>query len=73
MDLSPIGMGTGGKKGKGNGKGDKSGKPKECECRKFSAALKKKAVQPDRRWRGGGPRDGQEGLLAERGPHGRRG
>ena len=41
------------------GKGDKSAKPKECfycgkpghnksECRNFSAALKKKPVQPDR-------------------------
>ena len=59
MDLSPLAEGTGGKKGKGKGKGDKTRKPKECfycgkpghnksECRNFSAALKKKAVQPDR-------------------------
>ena len=57
MDLSPLGKGKGGKKGKG--KGDKSAKPKErfyCgkpspnkhECRYFSAALKKKSVQPDK-------------------------
>ena len=57
MDLSPLGKGKGGKKGKGNGKGDKSVKPKECfycgkpghnknECRNFSAALRKKSVQP---------------------------
>ena len=59
MDLSPLAEGKGGKKGKGKGKGDKTRKPKECfycgkpshnksECRNFSAALKKKAVQPDR-------------------------
>ena len=53
MDWSPLG------KGKGKGKGDKSAKPKECfycgkpshnksECRNFSAALKKKSVQPDK-------------------------
>ena len=49
MDLSPL----------GKGKGDKSVKPKECfyfgepchdknECRNFSAALRKKSVQPDK-------------------------
>ena len=49
----------GGKKGKGKGKSDKSVKPKECfycgkpghnknECRNFSAALRKKSVQPDK-------------------------
>ena len=59
MDLSPLGKGKGGKKGKGKGKGDKSAKPKECfycgqpghnknECRNFSAALRKKSVQPDK-------------------------
>ena len=58
MDLSPLGKGKGGKKGEGNDKGDKSVKPKECfycgkpghnknECRNFSAALRKKSVQPD--------------------------
>ena len=57
MDLSPLGKG--GKKGKGKGKGDKSVNPKECfccwkpgnnknECRNFSAALRKKSVQPDK-------------------------
>ena len=57
MDLSPLGKGKGGKKGKGKGKGDRSAKPKECfycgkpghnknECRNFSAALRKKSVQP---------------------------
>ena len=57
MDLSPLGNGKGGKKGKSNGKGDETTKPKECchcgkpghsksECRNFSAGLKKKAVQP---------------------------
>ena len=44
MDLSPLGKGKGGKKGKCKGKGDKSVKPKEC----FSAALRKKCVQPDK-------------------------
>ena len=55
MDLSPLGKGKGGKKGKSKGKGDKTTKPRECfycgkpghsksECRNFSAALKKKAV-----------------------------
>ena len=59
MDLSPLGKGKGGKKGKGKGKSDKSAKPKECfccgkpghnknECRNFSAALRKKSVQPDK-------------------------
>ena len=59
MDLSPLGKGKGGKKGKGKGKADKSAKPKECfycgksghnknECRNFSAALRKKSVQPDK-------------------------
>ena len=59
MDLLPLGKGRGGKKGKGKGKGDKSAKPKECfncgkpghnknECRNFSAALRKKSVQPTR-------------------------
>ena len=57
MDLSPLGKGKGGKKGKGKGKGDKSAKPKFCcgkpghnknECRNFSAALRKKSVQPDK-------------------------
>ena len=59
MDLSPLGKGKGGKKGKGKGKGDRSVKPKECfycgkpghnknECRNFSAALRKKSVQPDK-------------------------
>ena len=59
MDLSPLGKGKGGKKGKGKGKGDLSAKPKECfycgkpshnknECRNFSAALRKKSVQPDK-------------------------
>ena len=49
MDLSPL----------GKGKGDKYVKPKECfyfgepchdknECRNFSAALRKKSVQPDK-------------------------
>ena len=58
-DLSPLGKGKGGKKGKGKDKGDKSVKPKECfycgkpghnenECRNFSAALRKKSVQPDK-------------------------
>ena len=56
---SPLGKGKGGEKGKGKGKGDKSTKPKEClycgkpdhnknECRNFSAALRKKSVQPDK-------------------------
>ena len=59
MDLSPLGKGKGGRKGKGKGKSDKSAKPKECfhcgkpghnknECRNFSAALRKKSVQPDK-------------------------
>ena len=30
MDLSPLGKGKGGKKGKSEGKGDKTTKPKEC-------------------------------------------
>ena len=50
MDLSPLGKGNGGKKGKGKGKGDKSAKPKECFYwwkSGFSAALRKKSVQPD--------------------------
>ena len=59
MDLSPLGKGKGGKKGKGKGKGDKAEKLRACfycgktghtksECRNYSAALKQKAVQPDR-------------------------
>ena len=59
VDLSPLSKGKGGKKGKGKGKGDKSAKPKECfycgkprhnknECRNFSAALRKKSVQPEK-------------------------
>ena len=53
MDLSPFG------KGEGKGRSDKSVIPKECfccgkpghnknECRNFSAALRKKSVQPDK-------------------------
>ena len=67
MDLLPLGKGKGGKKGKGKGKGDKTVRPKECfycgnpghnksECRNFSAALKKKAVQPDKPGRYAGVR-----------------
>ena len=59
MDLSPLGKGKGGKKGEGKGKSDKAVKPKECfccgkpghnknVCRNFSAALRKKSVQPDK-------------------------
>ena len=59
MDLSPLGKSKGGKKGKSKGKGDKTPKPKPCfycgkpghsksECKNFSAALRQKAVQPDR-------------------------
>ena len=59
MDLSPLGKGKGCKKGKVKGKGYKSAKPKECfycgkpghnknECTNFSAALRKKSVQPDK-------------------------
>ena len=58
MDLSPLGKGKGGKKGKGKGKSDTSVKPKECfycgkpghnknKCRNFSAAFRKKSVQPN--------------------------
>ena len=50
MDLSPLGKGKGGKKGKGKGRSDKSVKPghNKNECRNFSAALRKKSVQPDK-------------------------
>ena len=73
MDLSPLGNCKGGKKCKGKGKSDKSVKSKECfycgkpghnknEYRNFSAALRKKSVQPDKavRWCGSGSRDRQE-------------
>ena len=57
--MSPLGKDKGGKKDKGKGEGDKAVKSGECfycgkpghsksECRNFSAALKKKAVQPDK-------------------------
>ena len=71
MDLSPL--------GKGKGKSDKSVKPKECfycgkpghnknECRNFSAALRKKSVQPDKagRWKWI-PRQAGENLPEEKG------
>ena len=58
MDLSPVGKGKGGKRGKSKGKGDKTTKPKDCfycgkpgrsksGCRNFLVALKNKAVQPE--------------------------
>ena len=56
MDLSPLGKGKGGWKGRGKGKADKSAKPKEwfycgattrASAGLHSPALKKKAVQPD--------------------------
>ena len=53
MDLSPLGKGKSGKKGRGKGKGDTTAKPQECfystagkpghnknQCRNFSAALR---------------------------------
>ena len=82
MDLSPLGKGKGGKKGKGNGKGDKSAKPKECfycgkpghnknECRNFSAALRLKTVQPDQTGRYAGVEVNPE--TGKRKPSGRKG
>ena len=68
MDLSPLGTGKCGKKGKRKGKGDKSGKSKACfycckpghsksECTNFSAALREKGSAARQsgpiRWRGG--------------------
>ena len=82
MDLSPLGKGKGGKKGKGKGNGDKSAKPKECfycgkpdhnknECRNFSAALRKKSVQPDKAGRYAGvevdPETGKRKLSGGKG------
>ena len=86
MDLSPLGNGKGGKKGKGKGKCDMSAKPKECfyfgkpghnknECRNFSAALRKKSVQTDQGWSvrrcGSGSRDRQEKTFCWRERDGR--
>ena len=80
MNLSPLGTGTGGQKGKDKGKGDKSAKPKECfhcgkpdhnksECRNFPAALK--TAQPDKGgWDAGVEvilRQARENLLEEKG------
>ena len=71
-----FGKGKGGKKGKGKGKGDKSAKPKECfyikiECRNFSAALRKKFVQPDKAGRYAGVEVDPE--TGKRKPSGREG
>ena len=82
MDLSLLGKGKGGKKGKGKGKGDKSAKPKECfycgkpghnknECGNFSAALRKKSVQPDKAGRHAGVEVDPE--TGKRKPSGRKG